>query len=186
MDNNKQLSTAVNKALSDDDNKRISLTVNGEKLEDINPEGEDVPELRKNKIQYDKYDNLTDLFVEGLVHFSKFISMSVPDDFKKDDPDEQELHSSRSGVTAYNKCMKLLQRQMNTGKTGYKKPHDFKKLSEWYVNGIIDFMGITMSDVPDNMIDQDDDDYVVKCAIEAFKRVKRMLQENIKEVIDAE
>ena len=177
-----KLKGSINKALTPDDEK-ISLVINGQELNDIDPNGEDVPELRKNNIDYDKFDDLTHFFTQGLLQFSKFISLSIPDEFSKDSPDEQELFSSRSGVTAYNKCIKLLENELRTGKTGYKEPKDYKKLSDWYVNGLIDFMGITMVDVPDELDNLDDSDYIVKCAIQAFKNVKKMLSDNIQEMI---
>ena len=118
----------------------------------------------------------------GLIQFSYFISRSIPDELKKVNPDEQELHSSRSGIKAYDKCIKLLTKELNTGKTGYKEPKDYKKLSDWYVNGLIDFMGITMVDIPDELDNLDDLDHVVKSAIEAFKQVKKLLSDEVKEL----
>ena len=181
MNDNEKLTGAMKKAMTPDDEK-VSMVINGEKLDGIDPKGQDIPELRKNKIDYSRFKDLTDFFTHGLLQFSKFISLNIPDEFKKSNPDEQELHSSRNGITAYNKCIKLLQKELRTGKTGYKQPHDYKKLSDWYVNGMIDFMGITMVDVPDELDDLDDPDYIVKCAIQAFKNVKNMLLNNIQEM----
>lgn len=161
---------------------KINLTIGGDTLHDVSLDGEDVPELRKNNIDYSKYSDLTEFFVDGLVQFAKFISLGVPDEFKKDNPKHQEIHSSRNGVKAMRTCQELLTKELKKGKTGYKEPKDFKYLHEWYTDGLINFMGITMVDIPADLNDPSDDKYAVRCAIKAFDTVRKMLLDEVKEL----
>lgn len=163
---------------------KINLTINGKSMDGLSPEGVDIPELREDKIDYSKYKDLTKFFIHGLIDFSTFISRDVPDKFKKKDTDKQELHSSQQGVKAYKICINLLENELKTGKSGYVEPEDFNHLHQWYVNGIIDFMGITMSDIPEQLSNKGDNKYIIKSAVRAFREVRKQLLDNIKEMVN--
>lgn len=157
------------------DGEKINLTINGQTMNDIDIKGEDVPSIRENHVDYSRFEDLSDLFTSGLKQFAYFISRSVPEEFIKDDPVKQDIHSCRNGIKAMKVCIGLLENQVKTGETGYQKPHDYTQLHQWYVDGMIDFMYITMSDYPADLGDPEDDKYAIKCAITAFKRVRKDL-----------
>lgn len=163
------------------DGEKINFTINGRAMDELDDSADVEPEFFKDNIDYSKYENLTAFFVEGLRKFSHFVSLNIPDKFKKKTPREHDMHSSRNGIKAMKVCITLLEKQLKTGESGYKRPDDFNHLHEWYVSSMIDFMHITMGDYPKEMNDPDDPDHAVKSAISAFKNVRKQLLNYIKE-----
>lgn len=154
--------------------------------EEVNQQGVDVPEVRKDPIDYDRYENLEGFFVESLIRFSNLISLSVPDQFKKDDEVEQELNSTRAGIKAYKVMIDTLRSRLkDKDAETFSAPENFNHLWEWYVDGITSFMATTMGNMPDKLVglksdDPEYDNYVLESALSAFNSIRKMLVENVK------
>lgn len=117
---------------------------------------------------------LVDFYYRGIVDFCYMISRQIPPRYKKKNPIKNEQNSSRHGIIAFKRCIKVLK-----GEVEYKKLEpelqNFKHLHQWYLNSIVDFIRTTMGQEIEKFKDQDP----IQSAVEALTRAKATLKEQL-------
>lgn len=90
-------------------------------------------------------DTLKGFYYRGLVEFCYMISRNIPPNFRKKNTQKNEMNSSKHGIIAFKRCIKILKGEVEYVRLE-PELQKFKHLHEWYLDSVIDFIQTTLGE----------------------------------------